>query len=69
MNKLILIFAIVLTGLTSACSSDSLKEAGYGMLQGAQQQQCREDPRLECPQQQSYEDYQRKREKVQQSEN
>jgi hypothetical protein len=58
----ILILALFLSGC--ADSSFSLKRFFYEMNQNYQQDQCRKDPAMDCPEKESYESYQRKREEL-----
>ena len=58
---MLLVAMIVISG---ACSNESLKRTGYETLQNVQQQQCLNHPSSECPERESYEDYERKRKSI-----
>lgn len=47
--------------LGQGCTEDSVHRAIYGTLNNIQEQRCREDPTLECPKTESYDEYQRQR--------
>jgi hypothetical protein len=47
--------------LAQGCAQDSVHRSMYGTLQNIQEQRCREDPTLECPKAESYDEYQRQR--------
>jgi len=62
--KLRISFIIVSSLLVSSCSGDSLKRFFYEMNQSHQQQACRKDPTITCPEKESYDQYQNKREEL-----
>ena len=47
------------------CSSESAKRTAFETLQNMREQQCDQDLSGNCPQRQSYADYQRKRKEAQ----
>ena len=54
-------FFLVGTALiVSACSTDFYKRTGFETLQNIQEQQCQQELSSECPDRESYEEYQRK---------
>ncbi|MBC8284672.1 MAG: hypothetical protein H8E32_12725 [Nitrospinae bacterium] len=55
---------IVFSLLLSSCSGDSLKRFFYGLNQSQQQEACRKDPTINCPEKESYDQYQKKREEL-----
>jgi len=56
-----LLFLCATAILVSACSNESVKRTTYGTLQNIEKQQCQKDLSRECPDQDSYDEYQRKR--------
>ena len=58
----LLITIIVMT--IPACSKESLNRTGYKTLQNVEEQKCQENPGSECPEQESYDDYQRKKQEL-----
>jgi hypothetical protein len=58
MIKKITLLTIIL-GVVQACTSDSLKRSAYETMENIRQQECHKDLSSECPERQSYEDYQR----------
>ena len=44
-----------------ACSSDTVKRTTYGTLQNIEKQQCQKELREDCPEQDSYDAYQKQR--------
>jgi hypothetical protein len=55
---------IVILGVVQACTSDSLKRTTYETMENVRQQECHKDLSYECPERQSYEDYQRDKEEL-----
>jgi hypothetical protein len=62
--KLRISLIIVSSLLVSACSGDSLKRFFYEMNQSRQQEVCRKDPTITCPEKESYDQYRKKREEI-----
>ena len=60
MRKIYLCFFIKFALVISACSTEFYKKTGFEMLQNIQEQQCQQDLSAQCPQRESYEEYQRK---------
>lgn len=58
---------IVIFSVVQACTSESLKRTTYETMENVRQQQCDKDLSSECPKRQSYEDYQRDKEKLESS--
>ena len=44
-----------------ACSTDTLKRTSYGTLKNLEHQQCVKEIGSDCPQDEKYEDYQKRR--------
>lgn len=62
---------LLLTGLVffvTACSSESLKRTGYETLKNVEEMQCEKDLTADCPERDSYETWQRKRQDSEDSE-
>lgn len=57
---------LVLALLLSGCAGDSFsfERFFYEMNQEYQQNQCRKDPAVRCPEKESYDQYQKKREEL-----
>ncbi|MEK9630213.1 MAG: hypothetical protein VW455_14475 [Nitrospinota bacterium] len=57
---------LVLGLLVSGCAdgSFSLKRFFYNLNMEYQQDQCRKDPAIDCPQKESFDEYQKKREEL-----
>ncbi len=55
---------IVTFGAVLACTSESLKRTAYETMENVRQQECHKDLSSECPERQSYEDYQRDKEEL-----
>jgi hypothetical protein len=57
---------IIFTLLMLGCAGDSFSfdRFFYGINQDYQQHQCRKDPSIPCPEKESYEQYQKKREEI-----
>ncbi len=53
------VFMVLL--LSQGCSADSIKRTVYDIFQNWGDQDCHRDPGRECPEPQSYEEYQRER--------
>lgn len=45
---------------THGCSTESLKRAGYDTLQNIEDERCLRDLSSDCPERESYDEYQRK---------
>ncbi len=60
MRKMYRYFFIKIALIISACSTEFYKKTGYEMLQNVQEQQCQQELSAQCPQRESYEEYQRK---------
>lgn len=60
MRKMYLYLFIKIALINSACSTESYKKTGFELLQNIQEQQCQQDLSAQCPQRESYEEYQRK---------
>ena len=61
----------LLTGIIfiiPACSTETLKRAGYETLQNVQEQQCQKELSSDCPERESYEAYQGKIKDLEKSE-
>jgi len=65
-KRFILPLAVLIT--MSGCSAESLKRTGFETLQSYRQVQCERDPWSQCPQRDRYEDYQKERKKIMESE-
>lgn len=50
--------------LLTGCSADSVKRIAYETLQNVRQQECMRNPAQDCGQQESYDDYRSKRDKL-----
>lgn len=46
--------------IVSACSTEFYRKTGFKMLQNIQEQQCQQELSSQCPQRESYEEYQKK---------
>jgi hypothetical protein len=67
--KTVIGFLFVLTILTvQGCSKETVKRATYSGAQMVGQQQCQQEFSADCPEPDSYEEYQRKRRELQTSE-
>jgi hypothetical protein len=57
---------IVFTLLISGCAGDSFsfERFFYGINREYQQNQCRKDPTISCPEKESFDQYQKKREEI-----
>lgn len=63
--KFFLIFALTMVlAATLGCSGESFKRATFDSMQNYSREQCLKDPGVECPERESYDDYQRKRREV-----
>jgi predicted acetyltransferase len=60
MRKINLYFFIKIALINSACSTEFYKKTGFEMLQNIHEQQCQQELSAQCPQRESYEEYQRK---------
>ncbi len=59
-TPLYLVFILLLSG----CAGDSFERFFYGMNQEYQQNECRKDPTITCPEKESFDRYQKKREEL-----
>jgi hypothetical protein len=50
--------------VAQGCSSDSVKRVTFESLQNYSRQECLKDPAADCPERESYDDYQQKREEA-----
>lgn len=50
--------------LMQGCSGDTVKRLTYESLQSRQQIKCQSDPSIPCPEHESYDSYQQKRDEV-----
>jgi hypothetical protein len=59
-------FFIVFILLLSGCAGDSFsfERFFYGINQEYQQNECRKDPTISCPEKESFDQYQKKREEI-----
>ncbi len=64
-NTLVLLLTVIVITIP-ACSKESLKRTGYKTLQNIQEQKCQRNS-SECPEQESYDNYQRKRQELETS--
>ena len=62
------VLMLAMTLLLHGCSSESAKRTAFETLQNLHEQQCAQDLSGKCPQRESYDDYQRKRESAEPSE-
>jgi hypothetical protein len=53
--------------LTAGCSADTAKRTAYETLQNVHEQECLKNPAMNCGKQDSYEEYERKRKKLEPS--
>lgn len=58
------IFSLILALFSQGCSTDSFQRTVYNILQGWQGEQCQRDAGRECPEPQSYDEYQRERDAI-----
>ena len=58
-----LYLSLAIIFLLPACSAETAKRAGYNTLQNMSDRDCRSKPGANCPDRQSYDDYQRDRNK------
>jgi hypothetical protein len=65
-NRLVLPLAVAV--IVAGCSAESAKRAGFETMQSYRQLQCDKDPSSQCPQRERYEDYQKERKKIKDSE-
>jgi hypothetical protein len=65
-NTLVLLLTVIVFTIT-ACSKEFWKRTGYKTLQNIQEQKCHKNPATECPEQESYDNYQRKRQEIETS--
>jgi len=66
------ITVIILLGaalmFTAGCSRENAKRMSYEAVRNMEQQECLKDRSIDCPDRESYNDYQRKREEATSSE-
>jgi hypothetical protein len=68
MAKFIRELCLAIALLVSGCSSEAAKRTAYETLQNVREQECLKNPSAsECGKRDSYDDYQRKRKEVEQS--
>jgi len=60
-SAMLVLSVLILADLT-ACSSESLKRNTYESLKSMDRQECLKDPARDCPQPESYNQYEKKRE-------
>ena len=60
----ILLSSIAIMLLTASCSSQQAQEAFYNMMHGKQRQDCLQQGNTDCPQAESFKDYNQKRDEV-----
>jgi len=63
----LLIYLILLLAGMQGCSKESIKRSTFGGAQLYGQQQCNREVSADCPEPDSYEEYQRKREELKDS--
>ena len=56
-----MLFSFVLSNVV-ACSSESVKRGTYESLKSMERQECLKDPARECPEPESYNQYEKQRE-------
>jgi len=62
MKNLNFILAVLIMLLCAGCSSDAVKRTTYETLQNVKEQNCRQDPSVDCEKRETFDDYQRQRE-------
>ncbi len=67
MRTTIMLLLTVIVITISACSKGSLNRAVYDTLWNIQEQKCQRNPETECPERESYENYQRQRQELETS--
>jgi hypothetical protein len=67
MRNIPVLLLTVIVFTIPACSKESLKRSGYKTLQNIQEQKCKKNPATECPEQESYDNYQRKKQEIETS--
>ncbi|MFQ5469073.1 MAG: hypothetical protein ACE5EH_02075 [Gammaproteobacteria bacterium] len=60
--KNIFVIVIPIVVIFSGCTTNELKRAGYETLQNIQQYECDKEPLSDCPERESFDEYQQKRE-------
>jgi hypothetical protein len=55
---------VVVLVLAAGCSGDAARRTAYETVQDAGQRDCRQYPAVECPQRETYDDYQRHRKEL-----
>ncbi len=64
MKNLNVILGVLIALLCTGCSSETVKRTTYETLQNVKEQNCRQDPSIDCEKRETYDDYQRQREGV-----
>ncbi len=59
MKATILYLSLVIMIMLPACSADTSRRAAYDSLQNMSDMDCRSNPGANCPEKQSYDEYQR----------
>jgi len=62
MKSLNVILVVLIALLAMGCSSETVKRTTYETLQNVKENNCRQDPSIECEKRETYDDYQRQRE-------
>ncbi|MDX8385445.1 MAG: hypothetical protein R8M11_02890 [Gallionella sp.] len=62
MKNLNVILAVLIVLLCAGCSSEAVKHTTYETLQNVKEQNCRQDPSMDCEKRETYNDYQHQRE-------
>jgi hypothetical protein len=57
-----LVFALAALLMVTSCSSDTIKRNAYHSVQTMQQRECLKTPGVNCPEPESYNKYEKKRE-------
>ena len=56
-----------ITMLSAGCSNESIKRSVYSTLQNVERSRCQANTAEQCPQQEGYDEYQQRREALEQS--
>ncbi len=67
MRNTIMLLLTVIVITIPACSKESLNRAVYDTLWNIQEQKCQRNPAMDCPERESYENYQRQRQELETS--
>lgn len=59
----VVVLAALLVGI-QGCSGDTVKRATFESLQNYSRQECLKDPAVDCPERETYDEYQQKREEA-----